>query len=152
MRDGGSDATDPFDGDCDGIDPRAAARLDSAIRAWTSRAKSRRRRRVVASVGLACAAVAVIVSQRPTDRPSEPSVIVEAPAALPAEESVRSVPPAPPVVAAVSDEPTAADDRLADATQTADRLAYAFQPVSDGVGDVMRLLIDAVPGAGRLTL
>lgn len=34
-----------------------------------------------------------------------------------------------------------------EATETAERLAYAFQPVGEHVGSVVRLLIDAVPGS-----
>jgi hypothetical protein len=38
-------------------------------------------------------------------------------------------------------------DGFAEAAETAERLAYAFQPVGEQVGSVVRLLIDAVPGS-----
>lgn len=41
----------------------------------------------------------------------------------------------------------AQDKRFEEATATAERLAYAFQPVGEQVGTVVRFLIDAVPGS-----
>lgn len=44
-------------------------------------------------------------------------------------------------------EPAVPRDGFAEAAETAERLAYAFQPVGEQVGSVVRLLIDAVPGS-----
>ncbi|MGC1273454.1 MAG: hypothetical protein WBC44_07070 [Planctomycetaceae bacterium] len=38
-------------------------------------------------------------------------------------------------------------DQYAEAAETAGRLAYAFEPVGDRVGTVVRFLVDAVPGS-----
>ncbi|HEX6987435.1 MAG TPA: hypothetical protein VF170_18800, partial [Planctomycetaceae bacterium] len=48
-----------------------------------------------------------------------------------------------PLVAPLPPEP----DRFAQAAVTAERLAYAFEPVGQQVGTVVRFLVDAVPGA-----
>lgn len=43
--------------------------------------------------------------------------------------------------------PAAPPHDFAKAADTAERLAYAFQPVGERVGSVVRLLIDSVPGS-----
>ena len=50
------------------------------------------------------------------------------------------------------DADLAAAQRFERTAETAQRLVYAFGPVGDSVSDVMRRVMDAVPGAGSLTL
>ena len=154
MRDGDeASGRDSFGDPADRIDPHAEARLDSAIGAWVQRGRVQRvrRRRLAASVLIAAVVASVAISQRPDGR----ALVTAAPdpATLESVEvPVRPVPVEPPTPPVVTVDPVVSDDRLAQASLTADSLAYAFQPVSDGVGDVMRLLIDAVPGTDGLTL
>jgi hypothetical protein len=65
------------------------------------------------------------------------------PAPVPAPQ-----PPAPGTTRGPNDTLAMAQDkRFEEATATAERLAYAFQPVGEQVGTVVRFLIDAVPGS-----
>lgn len=133
---------------------RSQVDLDRAIRTWKHQTKPNVRRRFTArrvSVGVAtlAAGLGAIWINRPVE-PIEPKVRSEASiAATPTEAIMPSVPavaqrwsPAP----IVAPKPPQ-DRRLAEAAETAERLAYAFQPVGEQVSSVVRLLIDAVPGS-----
>jgi hypothetical protein len=138
---------------------RSQVDLDRAIWAWNAHSKRRtpRRfvvRRVFALVSTVAAGIGAVWLARPAETVA-PEVRIQASstelrnqpivAALPAiTEPFALVPvvaPRPPQ-----------DRRLAEATATAERLAYAFQPVGEQVNSVVRLLIDAVPGSDVFAL
>jgi hypothetical protein len=137
---------------------RSQVDLDRAIATWSAHTKERGSRRLVmrrvsAAVTALAAGVAVFWVARPepvaSDLLLKGSVTISAKmTSVPAVPSVaeRSVPA--PVVAPRPPQ----DQRLAEATATAERLAYAFQPVGEQVSSVVRLLIDSVPGADVLSL
>jgi hypothetical protein len=140
---------------------RSQVDLDRAIATWSARTKERRsRRRVMRRVPVAVAALAAGVAVFWVARPEpiasdlllKASMTVSAKAA-----SVPAVPAVPSVAERLTPAPVVAprppqDQRLAEATATAERLAYAFQPVGEQVSSVVRLLIDSVPGADVLSL
>lgn len=133
---------------------RSQVDLDCAIRTWKHQAKPNVRRRLTAhrvSVGVAtlAAGFGAIWMSGPV-KPVAPKVRSEVSVAAAPTDAIRpSVPtvaqrwPPAPIVAQKPPE----DRRLAEAAETAGRLAYAFQPVGEQVSSVVRLLIDAVPGS-----
>jgi DNA-binding transcriptional LysR family regulator len=138
---------------------RSQVDLDRAIWAWNVHSKRRTPRRlVVRRVSTLVAAVAAGISVVWLARPAEtvaPEVRIQAGvtefpngpivAALPAITEPFALMPV------VAPKPPQ-DLRLAEATATAERLAYAFQPVGEQVNSVVRLLIDAVPGSDVFAL
>ena len=70
-----------------------------------------------------------------------------APGPVPPARSVDGVPEFRGQPYLAPDSPSGPADGYAEATETAERLAYAFEPVGEHVGSVVRLLIDAVPGS-----
>lgn len=78
----------------------------------------------------------------------------EAVRSIPSDEFVMIAEPeisVPPVSSHSVDQTLAqnqlASDQYAEAAETAGRLAYAFEPVGERVGTVVRFLVDAVPGS-----
>jgi hypothetical protein len=133
---------------------RSQIDLDHAIRAWKAHARPNRRGRFVtrrASAWIATIAAGVsAIWLAQTIGPAAPEVRSEASTTTATiDVSVTSVPavaelwPRAPIVAPKPVQ----DHRLAEATATAERLAYAFQPVGEQVSSVVRLLMDAVPGS-----
>jgi hypothetical protein len=138
---------------------RSQVDLDRAICAWKQREKPtvhRRRfaQRILLSVAGVAAGLGAIWMSRPID-PIAPRVQIET--SIVAAPTDAIMPPVPAIAQPWSPDPVVApkpsqDRRLADAAETAERLAYAFQPVGEQVSSVVRLLIDAVPGSDVLAL
>jgi hypothetical protein len=137
---------------------RSQVDLDRAIATWSSRKKELRSRRIVmrrisGAVAAVAAGVAAFWLARP--EPVAPDLLLKGSVTISAKATNF---PAVPLVAERSiPAPVIAprprqDQRLAEATATAERLAYAFQPVGEQVSSVVRLLIDSVPGADVLSL
>jgi DNA-binding transcriptional LysR family regulator len=138
---------------------RSQVDLDRAIGAWNVHSKRRSPRRlVVRRVSSLVAAVAAGIGVVWITRPGEtvaPEVRIQAGITeLPSRSIVAGLPAITEqfaLVPVVAPRPPQ-DLRLAEATATAERLAYAFQPVGEQVSSVVRLLIDAVPGSDVLAL
>lgn len=138
---------------------QAQVQLERAIPAWKHHSVTTPRtrsviRRVAAPVMAMSLAVAAAWISHPVESvvplaPPEPVV-----AMVPVGDVLISKPadPLPAILPPVVARRPAPDNRLAEATVTAERLAYAFQPVGEQVGSVVRLLIDAVPGADVFAL
>jgi hypothetical protein len=138
---------------------QSQVRLDRAIGAWKDQRRPRLAGRPLA--GRLCASIAALAAgfgaawvSRPVETmlPNVATVPTMAVATLepPTAEGFESIRPEPlvPVVAPIPRN----ENRLAAATVTAERLAYAFQPVGEQVSSVVRLLIDSVPGADVFAL
>ncbi|MBA3314282.1 MAG: hypothetical protein M3552_22790 [Planctomycetota bacterium] len=138
---------------------RSQVRLDRAISAWKTPDRSiTLRRPVLRRLGAAVSAAAIGFGAAWISRPAE-TVVPDMPPVTTMQVAALDVPVEPPseIITRTELTPVAAprpsqDTRLAQATLTAERLAYAFQPVGDQVSSVVRLLIDAVPGADVLAL
>ena len=133
--------------------------LERAIAAWGTRAKQHKVRRIAVRRISACAAAlaagfGAVWLARPMEPvgssvPSAPTVKVSPAATIVLATPVVAVRPVQaPVVAPRPPQ----DQRMAEAAATAERLAYALQPVGEQVSSVVRLLIDAVPGADVFAL
>lgn len=137
---------------------RNQVRLDQAISLWKEDWVVRKPRhasgRFVVAVAAMALGLGVVWVSRPLQvmTPGAPQAATMTVAAVEVPGDVVSnivVPePIEPVVAPLP----RGDTRLAEATVTAERLAYAFQPVGEQVGSVVRLLIDSVPGADVFAL
>jgi hypothetical protein len=137
---------------------RSQVDLDRAIATWSARKKERRSRRlamrrVFAAVATLAAGVAAFWLAPP--EPIASDLLLEGSVAVSAK--AMNVPTLPLVAERSIPAPIVAprpprNERLAEATATAERLAYAFRPVGEQVSSVVRLLIDSVPGADVLSL
>lgn len=130
-----------------GIAAVVAARL--ALHAW----RGLRTAKTSAALALGLSGI-VVWSGREAEPPgvAMPAVSLErvmtvAPGPVPPARSVDGVPEFRGQPYLAPDSPSGPADGYAEATETAERLAYAFEPVGEHVGSVVRLLIDAVPGS-----
>jgi len=138
---------------------RSQVDLDRAIEAWSVRSKrpNPRRlvvRRVFAWVATLAAGIGVIWLARPADSLA-PEVRIEANLSKSSSQPIVAALPVmsePLALAPVVAPRPPQDQRLANAAATAERLAYAFQPVGEQVSSVVRLLMDAVPGSDVFSL
>ena len=147
-------------GQCD--EWRREVQLDQAISAWRQQQRKAGLRQTVRQQAMTIAAATAlglgglwlmqpvepvltagpaIAEQVSYEEPTDRGRLV---AARPLDSSHRSQP----VAAPRPDEL----DRFAQASVTAERLAYAIQPVGEQVGSMVRLLFDAVPGTDVLAM
>jgi len=121
-----------------------------ALKAW----QGVRSAQTAATLALALSAV-VIWSGRQTEpleplvanSPTEPVLTIDSEPIAPVPQDASSGASGGSSAPLALADPPAARGDFAEATETAERLAYAFQPVGEQVGSVVRLLIDAVPGS-----
>ena len=135
-------------------DFRDQVALDHAIVAWRGAVRETQirvavRRRVAAFVAAAAAGAGfawIAVSGPATHDATGIDVAQTSPVAVIAPENAArsAVVVRDPLVAS---RPSSPQTQFAEASLTAERLAYAFEPVGEQVGTVLRFLVDSVPGA-----